>query len=562
MPCEEYRVQREHISSIKFVRRDFFYDLEVPEARHYFAQGTIHHNTQKTSHISEWSLLKYWCFPENCCVLVSTTTKDKLEQSIFAELKSLWQQGRKRHPQLAGHLIDYKHCIATDDIEDMDDDDARDLRKGIMGKSCYVGQKYVGLGVFAGIKQEHFVFVCDELQFMAPTFLDCLPNMLSNNSGGGLKVIGSGNPKHDPEDQLGIACEPLDGWSSVENNTVTSTWQTKFGTCVNLIGTDSPNFRSPAGQPEPYKKLIGRTFESDIARIWGKNSPEYEKQVMGRMKLGLSACRVITRQICREHNVGDEVVWNGATPTVKIHATDPAYGGGDRCMQGHIEFGQSVNGRIMVRVFPPQEIRINLKLEQKPEIQIVSAIKKYLDDNAIPPNNSFYDSFGKGTVGFSFAQVFGADCPIPINSGDVCSKRPVFQGLVVDERGIKRPKRCDEHYSKFVTEMWFSVRYLIEANQIGGLTEDIIHEGCMRVYETVAGNKIEVEPKADMKVRLGGKSPDKFDWLALCVEGARQRGLMIAKLGIQVPKSNKPDWLTVRAMDERKMLDSRRLQNA
>lgn len=519
-------------------------------------------STQKTSHISEFALLTYWCFPENCCVLVSTTTKDKLEQSIFAEIKKLWSAGRKLHPYLAGNLIDYKHCIATDDIENMDDDDVRDLRKGIMGKPCYVGQRYVGLGVFAGIKQEHFIFICDELQFMSPTFLDCLPNMLSNNSGGGLKVIGSGNPKHDPEDQLGIACEPQDGWASVENNTATSSWRTKFGTCVNLIGTDSPNFKSPQGQPEPYKNLIGRAFEEDIARIWGKDSPEYEKQVMGRMKLGLASCRVITRQLCREHNVQDEIVWDGLHPVTKIHATDPAYGGGDRCMNGHIEFGRSVNGKIMVRVIPPQEIKINLKLDQKPEIQIAASVKKYLEENDIPPSNSFYDSFGKGTVGFSFGQIFGADAPIPINSGDSCSKRPVFQGLNVEEKGRKRPKRCDEHYSKFITEMWFSVRYLIEAGQIGELTDDIIHEGCMRVYETVSGNRIEVEPKADMKVRLGGKSPDKFDWLALCIEGARQRGLLIDKLGSQVKKSTEKNWLLEQSKSYKSLVKSKQLQRA
>ena len=496
-------------------------------------------SSQKTSHISEWALLKYWCFPENCCVLVSTVNKEKLEMAIFGEIKSLWQAGRDVYPHLAGNLIDYKCAIATDNIEE---DDTRDMRKGILGKSCYVGSRYVGLGNFAGIKQEHFVFVADELQFMAATFLDCLPNMLSNTGAGGLKVIGSGNPKHDPEDQLGIACEPLDGWSTVENVTKTTVWQTKFGTCVNLVGTDSPNFHAPAGI-EPYPRLIGPRYAADISRIWGKDSPEYEKQVMGRMKLGLSACRVITRQLCREHNAQDEVLFDGSSPLTRIYAIDPAYGGGDRCMKGYIEFGRAMNGRNMVKIYPPSEIKINLTMPLTPEMQISRAVKLETESLGIAPNNIFYDSFGKGTMGFAFAQEFGANSPIPIDSGGPCSKRPVRDGLFVDERGSKRLKTCNEHYSKFVTEMWFSVRYGIEANQIGGLTEDIMHEGCMRVYTTVAGNKIEVEPKADMKERLGGKSPDKFDWLALCIEGARQRGFIINKLGIQNSQKRKPDWL-------------------
>lgn len=480
----------------------------------------------KTSTASEFCLLDYWCFPNNTAVLVSTTTRDKLESAVFGELKMLFKEARRMRPWLDGHLIDYKQIIATDSIED---GEVRDLRRGIIGKACYTGKQYVGLGVFAGIKQERVRFLADELQFMPATFLDCLPNMFSNPD---VKVVGSGNPKHDPDDQLGIAAEPMDGWNSVSEIETTTVWNTRFyqSRCVNLIGTDSPNFDVADGEEEPYPRLIGRRFANKLAHDYGLNSPQYETQVKGRMKLALAHARVITRELCRQHKAHDMAVWLGE-PLVKIKAVDPAYGGGDDCISINLEFGPSVDGNTILRIAGVKLIKIDLKDPRSPEDQIADTVKSDAEQEGVPPNNIFYDSFGKGTVGFAFARKFGADSPIPVDAGARPSKRPVRQDLYVDEpTGERRHKRCEEHYSKFITEMWFSVRYAIEAEQVRELPTDVMLEGCQRIYNVVAGNKIEVETKDDMKERTG-KSPNKFDALAVGVEGARQRGFKIKRLG-------------------------------
>jgi hypothetical protein len=134
----------------------------------------------------------------------------------------------------------------------------------------------------------------------APTFLDCLPNLRSNTGSGGLKVIASGNPKHDPNDQLGMVAEPLEGWSAKDGIDKTEVWPIKLsgGVCVNLIGTDSPNFDQPE---DKYPGLIGHEFEKIMAHDYGVNSYQYETQVRGRMRIGLEHSRVITRQFCRLH---------------------------------------------------------------------------------------------------------------------------------------------------------------------------------------------------------------------------------------------------------------------
>lgn len=506
-------------------------------------------STGKTSTASEFCLLDYWCFPETTAIIVSTVNIDKLDMAVFGELKMLFHAARELRPNLPGKLLAHRRAITTDsaiDDEDVTEAGARDFRKGIIGRPCYAGGRHIGLGVYAGIKQERVRFLCDELQFMSPTFLSAWPNMFSNPD---VKIIGSGNPKHDPDDQLGIAAEPREGWAGMPEPSKTAVWPTKYlnGACLNLVGTDSPNFDTPADQKEPFSRLIGRRFFARLEHDYGKDSPEYYTQGKGVMRLGLAHARVITRQLCREHHAHDQATWESTVRT-KVHALDPAYGGGDRCISGWGEFGRSADGSVILRVNPPRTIKINLLSPLSPEDQIAEEVARELEENHIPVENSGYDSFGKGTIGFAFARKFGHVCPVPVDSGGRCTNRPVRADLMIYDESIgrERLKTCAENYSKFVTEMWFSVRYTIEANQLRELPEDVMAEGCWREYRTVAGDKIEVEKKEDMRER-SGKSPDLFDWLAVLVEMARRRGFVIDRLGVAADSASDDDWFQTEA---------------
>ena len=508
----------------------------------------------KSASMAEIALITYWASPDDTAILVSSTTREKLEAAIFGEIKMLFLEGQLKYPWLTGTPIEYKQCITTDKLEDSS---VRDFRKGIVGKAAYVGQNFIGIGAFAGLKQTNLWWLCDELQFMAPILMDCIPNMRSNLN---FKVIGSGNPDHNPESQLGVIAEPLDGWGSVEGNEKSSVWPIKLsgGVCVNLIGTDSPNFDH---ESDIYPKLIGREFERTLRLDYGKDSPRYETQIKGRMKLGLAKSRVISRQLCRDNHAHDRAIWEGTTRT-KIHACDPAYGGGDRCISMWGEFGKSATGQMILRVAPPHIIRIDLKDPRSPEDQIADAVKRELDDRGIPADQSFYDSFGKGTIGNAFAKRFGHLCPVPIDAGQRPSKRPVRHDLFVidDVTKVRRLKRCDEEYGKFITELWFSVRQVIECGQMRELPEDVMAEGCMREYKMVAGNKFDVEPKDEMRERIG-KSPDLMDSCSLIVEGARRHGFRIERLGAEVDKDTvDDDYLEKESERYKRLIASKLLQ--
>lgn len=262
--------------------------------------------------------------------------------------------------------------------------------------------------------------------------------------------------------------------------------------------------------------------------------------------MSLAHSRVITRELCRIHRAHDNVTWMGNAPLTKVKGLDPSYSSaGDRCILVSLEFGLNIDRKIMLRIVSYKTIKISAKDARTPEMQISESVKQECDNDGTPYANVGYDSTGKGTVGYAMGQTFAENSPQPIDSGGKVSDRPVRLGLKVWDEKLRamRLKKCSEEYDKRVSEMWFAVRCAIEAEQIAELPIEIMVEGCTREYSLVSGNKISIEPKEDMRSRLG-RSPDLFDALAIGVEMCRQRGFIIDKLGADVEAEKDLSWFT------------------
>ena len=515
------------------------------------------------THTAAWvSLVRYYCNPQKTCILVSSTDMRSLDLRIWGEIKSLHEQAKDRLDWLPGILIDSKHTITTDDIEG---DGRRDLRKGIIGIPCVQNGKFVGISRYVGIKSEYMFLVADEAQFMGISFMDSISN-LNNNAHFQATVLGNPN---ELLDCLGKCAEPKEGWTAHMDHEKTAVWDTRFmnGRCVNLIGTDSPNFDYPENEPDRYKYLIGRKKIAEILQGFGKDSVQYLSMCVGRMRIATMNRSVITRDMCVQFSAMEDVVWKGTTLT-KIGAMDSAYGG-DRCVGGYIEFGEDINGKTILLVHPPVIVPIKLRRDETPEDYIAQWTKDFCEVYDIPPENWFHDSTGRGSLGTALARIWSAQTN-PVEFGGSPSARPVTMDMyIVDKKtNEKRLKTCNEHYSKFVTELWYSVRYTIEAGQMRGLPEDVMEEGCLRRWEMVSNNRIEIEPKSGTATKPGmkertGRSPDLFDWLAICVEGARRRGFQIARLGSAVVDNNSEDFSFAEdAKKWRETIQSKRLQYA
>src|SRR6185295_14856319 len=210
------------------------------------------------THEASWIyLVEYFCFPQETCVLVSSTDIRGLRLRVWGEITMLWEMATKKFDFLSGHLIDSRIAITTDSLDEDDDDVVRDMRKGIVGIPTVQNGKFIGLGKWVGIKQKRVRLIADEASMMGSTFLSAFANLNKNES---FQAIVLGNP-NDLLDPLGKAAEPKDGWTEEYLEAEkTKVWDTRFmnGRCVNLIGLDSPNMDFPEDQPTRYKYLISR----------------------------------------------------------------------------------------------------------------------------------------------------------------------------------------------------------------------------------------------------------------------------------------------------------------
>jgi len=259
----------------------------------------------------------------------------------------------------------------------------------------------------------------------------------------------------------------------------------------------------------------------------------------GRMPRGQGLKRIITRQACLKFGALEEPVWKGEKRT-SLFMLDAAYGavGGDRCTCGELQFGPGV-GRdgedtnllalIDALIVPVSASKVNGVEPDLPEDQIVKFVKAQCEWRGIPPERVFFDSTGRGSLMSAFARLWS-----PLVNGVEFGGKPT-ERMVSNEIQIT----CREYYFNFVTELWFSVRYIIECAQFRGMTEDVMAEGCMREWGWQNG-KIQAEPKEKMKLKMG-RSPDFFDMLATGVEGARRLGFVIQRLSL-IRNSQGDQW--------------------
>lgn len=472
--------------------------------------------------------------------MISSTDLRGLELRVWGEIKKLFQFGLDRFPWLSGNLIDSKHAIATDNLEE---DGARDLRRGIIGIPCIQGGKYVGLSKWIGVHQRRVRLMGDELQFLQLSFLSAFANLNQNED---FWAVVAGNP-NDPGDPLGKAAEPKEGWAGYMAIQKTSTWDTKFmnGRCVNLIGLDSPNFDFPQDQPPKYKYLPHRSQIEETKSTFGAESEEYHSQCVGNMRTGVLLRRVVTRDLCRQFKAQEDVVWKGKTLT-RIYGVDAAYGG-DRCVAGYIEFGEDVDGKMIFNCTPTKIIPIKVGTVS-PEDQISEFVKRDCEISNIPPENMFHDATGRGSLGTSLARIWSAQTN-PIEFGGRPTDRSVSLDHYIRDPHTKQQRLllCSEHYYNFVTELWYSMRYLIEAGQMRNLPDDVMEELCMREWNKDKG-KIQVEPKSGHNGKMGmkertGRSPDLADFACICLEGARRKGFQISKLANKEDSGTSLEWL-------------------
>lgn len=479
----------------------------------------------KTQTLTKYVLTDYFCFPQNTLTLMSSTDVRGLELRVWGAMKDLWQRAKDRHGDLIeGNAIDSKHGIFTDAL-DPKTGDVRDMRRGVICVPVLdsEGNETKALEKFVGVKQKRRRLIADEVQFLPPSYL----NVLSNLDKGDFKSAFTGNPLG--QKALDKVAEPECGWDSHPEPTKTTTWKNKFdGITINLVGTDSPNFDE--NRPKNYSYMMNKEDAERVAKRFGKDSVEYYSQILGVRKSGLNARIVLTSEMCKNNRAYEDCVWSEEEITNTLNI-DAGYGG-DACEAVFLQFGRDAQRQAVIKLHEPELITINLNDPATPEDQIAEQAKRLCEIHKVPYTNVFFEAGMRATLAISLARILSSEVNA-VNAGGMATTRPVSDDLFVDDdtsgMGRKRLKRCDEHYSKFITEMYFSVRLLVECKQAREFPKSAVKEFSEREWVWARGTRYELETKEDFKKRCG-YSPNKADAVAIAVEGARRLGFQIGRI--------------------------------
>ena len=478
------KIQERVVVSITRTGREIYYDIGVPKAHHYFAEGAIHHNSWKTTTMAIYYLCYWLCSPFNTRVILTSTTGDGLRARIWKELIHFY-----RAVESVGNLVQSRTMIQT-----VKGDDGAGIY-GIAVESD--GNIEKAIGKIIGRHNTNMGIGIDEMPTVNSAIVDAGANLETGAER--FKLIGIGNP-NSRFDEHGKASEPTDGWSSISD--LTETWRTRRGgLAIHLDGRRSPRIRHPDKFPGMIcQEDINRTADRD-----GENSPK-----MWQQRIGFWAPEGITNTVLSEtmilrHQASEPAIWEAGYK--KAAGLDPSFEGDDRKVLRIVKFGKTINGKQTIAMHKTHIIKVATgaaAIDEPLNYQTIRQVKAICEEEGVPPELFGLDSTGAGGP---LADMFAREWSPKIHRilfGGKASAHPVSSN---------NPRKGFEEYGNRVTELWYRFAVLVRNDQIRQLDEETAKEFCSRYYE-LRGAITFVESKRIMKAR-SGQSPDLADGLVV-----------------------------------------------
>lgn len=458
----------------------------------------------KTEFGAVWALTEYLCKPPTTLCLVTSTSLEAARKRIWGSIKEFYlamtcEKGMTRGSKLVDSMAKLKARVPGEN--------GWSDKAGIQLVACEHGKDNEAIGKLIGMKQHKVVVVADELPELSESILNAALGNLNKNPQ--FQLIGIGNHKS-IVDAFGKFSEPKEGWRSVDVGV--TRWETKLGVCVRFDGAQSPNLR----YKEDRWPIYGNKQYREDQAILGPNSVLY-----WRMVRSFPAPAGVTETVYSDAEIVecgalDGVRW-GSAPLVQLAALDPAFtSGGDRSAAVFGQLGQTEDGRTVLLKAEHMALREDVTVKKPYDWQVAMRFKEECEKRGIPAKNVAFDATGSGiSFGTLLAELW-SDEPLAVKFGGAASDNMVVSGDTL--------KRADEVYGNRVTELWYQGKEYMRSRQLAGLTLDIAEEMTSRNFKVQKGaeTRVTVEPKADMKVRMG-KSPDLADAYFILLELARTR---------------------------------------
>jgi len=452
----------------------------------------------KTQFAGIWAIVNYLAAPTKTKVIVTSTSLKDSRNRIWGVIEEYWQ-ALPAHGW--GELVSSQGFIRFVNPFTQEKTD----RSGI---TLIAGDKSSGqdaIGRLIGFKADRIIIIADELPELSEKIITAVVSNLEANPY--CQVIGIGNPNsmYDPHGQFS---EPQEGWQSVTE--FQDEWQGKRAYVIRFDAEQSPNL-GPQGTIYPF--LPTRDRMEDKKKELGERSLQYYRMWRGFWCPTGASDTIISGEEIEQYNASVSAVWAGGW--VKVAALDPAFtNGGDRSVLRIGRVGLS-NKNVKTLEFQ-QSIMLNEDVTNKKvprSEQIAMLLRKHCEENGVLPENLAIDATGGGAPFCDMVASKWSDKFLRVHFGGAASELPV---------SLSDSTKANERYGNRVSEIWYSMREHIRANQIRGIDPAIAKELTSRLYATGNRGVITIESKTIMRKRTGF-SPDEADAACILVDLCKQR---------------------------------------
>lgn len=442
----------------------------------------------KSTDAALYGLVFWLSSPKDTIVIQTSTTIPMLRRLIWGQTKKFFYSAPA--PGLPGNMVDSRNVLQS-----LKGDD----KHAMFGIAVKQGSVSEAVGRIIGLHANHMLIQVDECTDVPEAIFDACSNLQKGCSDFNFLGIGNANSRFDLHGKLS---EPKDGWSSV--SVEDEQWETKLGVCIHFDGSKLNN----SGQ---WPFLISNKDVDHAEKNEGSGSPKYWRFTRGFwcpegvIKSVFSEAMLIRFRAKEKHN------WLSGFNV--LAGLDPAFEGGDRCMFMTAKYGEIEGGKFGLELSEAITIKPNLALSEPVHYQIAHQVIDLCKARGIDPQNFAIDSTGEGGGLSDIISEKWSRKIHRVEFGGSASDRPVSA-----ERNVP----AKEEYVNKVTELWFSARQFLQSEQLKGISDDVAVEFCCRLYE-YRGNRVQVEPKGEMKARIG-RSPDLADSAVILVDLVRSKG--------------------------------------
>lgn len=461
----------------------------------------------------------FWKFsPWNTSCYLSTTTSEASHRRTWGAIKDLQQ--RDKFP--VGTLLEYRHMLV---LQEDPNDKSRDYRDSISAVTIPKGQEGQNVvGAISGGKNQHIIWVADELSFMDAGVLMARLNLRANPF---FQFIGisnkprEGDPMYQDAEPKG-AKYPF-GWRSV-NPDVDDAWTTQAGCCYYFDGERSPNMKVPAGKPAPFPGLMTEAMRADIeADSGGTDSIGYWTQVRGFPQSGEVQDTVLNGNLIESRECHHDPIWGMEQP-VCIAGLDLGFrADGDPCVADFGLLGRDTSGSI---ILAHEKETVQLRTSMASKLSFEEQIAEHLIQECKTRNCHEIEidiSADGGIIAQAIDQKARAlNYKLQLH---LCSFMGRPDDNVYFEVGGKR-KPATELFDRKVSQLWYSYRFNVQNSAIRGLNvaSRAVKQLCQRKVWQDDRKRWCVERKTDMKKRIK-RSCDDGDARVLCANLAVRKGL-------------------------------------